>query len=227
MSLFLNYYYTFRNNKLLNLFVVNLRYAIGVGFLPSGMIKVLDRPFTRVENVGVFYDFLDALYATGIYYNMIGLFQVIAATLLITQRHATLGSVIFLPIIFNITVLTITTIGSLTPMVALLMLLGITFLLLWDYHKWINIFSTDNSLRPVPLVSHHPTYNNTQLWTGILLILIPTTLIAAELPKAGVAAVAIVLLTGNIISEWQRPVLRPLFKQIFGRPSAQTDTQKL
>ena len=217
----------FRNIPILNLLVVNLRYMIGLGFLPSGMIKVLDKPFTRVENVGVFYDFLDALYTTGIYYNMIGLMQVIAAILLITQRFATLGSFLFLPIIFNITVLTISTIGSLTPLVALLMLLGIIFLLLWDYQKWFNIFNPDNAIKNLPSNNGYLTYNAVQMWTGVILISLPSLLILAGYTKTGVASVGIILIIGNLASEKVQPVLRPFFRKLLRRTASETDAQKL
>ncbi|SOC80700.1 hypothetical protein SAMN06296241_2256 [Salinimicrobium sediminis] len=217
----------FRNIPILNLLLVNLRYMIGLGFLPSGMIKVLDKPFTRVENVGVFYDFLDALYTTGIYYNMIGLMQVIAAILLITQRFATLGSFLFLPIIFNITVLTISTIGSLTPLIALLMLLGIIFLLLWDYQKWFNIFNPDNAIKNLPSHNSYLTYNAVQLWTGVILISLPSLLIFAGYLKTGVASVGIILIVGNLASEKVQPVLRPFFSKLLRGTATETHTQKL
>ena len=220
-------FFPLRNSPILNLFVVNLRYIIGLGFLPSGMVKILDKPFTRVENVGVFYDFLDALYATGIYYNMIGLMQVIAAILLITQRFATLGNFLFLPIIFNITVLTISTIGSLTPLVALLMLLGTIFLLFWDYQKWFNIFNPDNAIKNLPPKNDYLTYNPVQMWTGVILILFPSLLILMGFAKTGVASVGIILIIGNLVSEKVQPVLRPLISKLLRRPAKATDTQKL
>lgn len=227
MKFFFDNYLKFRNNRLLNLFVVNLRYLIGLGFLPSGMIKVLDRPFTRIENEGIFFDYLDALYTTGYYYNMIGLMQVLAAVLLITQRYSTLGSVLFLPIIFNIAVLTLSTIGSFTPLIATLMLIGTIFLLLWDYYKWINIFSPDNSLLSIPAENNYPTYNRIQAWTGILLILLPSLLIAAGFPKLALASVVVVLTGGNAVSEFRHPVLRPILFKIYKKPSPETDIQKL
>lgn len=227
MKFFKYDYPRFRNNKFLHLLVVNLRYIIGLGFLPSGMVKVLNKPFTRVENVGVFYDFLDALFATGLYYNMIGLMQVLAAVLLITQRFATFGSALFLPIIFNITVLTISTIGSLTPLVALLMLLGILFLLFWDYYKWINIFSADNSLRKIPLNNNFPTYNKIQMWTGVSLILLPALLFSIGFPKTALIFLGLILITGNLISEWQQPVLRPLYSRVFLKSTSEIDPEKL
>lgn len=175
----MKYFEVIRRNRYINIFVINLRFLIGFGFLPSGITKILDNPFTRVENTGVFFDYLDALHQTGFYYNLIGWAQVIAAILLITQRFATLGAFLFLPIIFNIAALTLSTIGSFTPFIATLMLLGIIFLLFWDYYKWINIISPDNKLIMVPLKNDYPTYNTVWLLTGICLLVIPSLIVGA------------------------------------------------
>ena len=227
MKFFYDNYPKFRKNEVLNLCVINLRYIIGLGFLPSGIIKILNRPFTRVENEGVFVDYLDALFTTGYYYNMIGVMQVIAAVLLITQRYSTLGSIIFFPIIFNIAVLTLSTIGTLTPLIATLMLLGVTFLLLWDYFKWINIFSPGNAMQAIPEVEAYPNYSKIHIWTGILIILIPTVLFSIGLPKMGVLSLGLILIAGNLYSEINNPVLRPIVTTIFRRRTARTDAQKL
>ncbi len=151
-----SFYATLRRNPIANWFVINLRFLIAYGFIPSGIKKIIGTPFANPGQQGAFMEYLDALYATGFYYEMIGWAQVMAAVLLITQRFATLGALIFLPIIFNIMVLTISTIGSLTPLIAFLMFLGIVFLLFWDYYKWINIFSKDDKLFNIPYVNDYP-----------------------------------------------------------------------
>lgn len=220
-----NFFIKLRHNRLLNLFAINLRYAIGLGFIPSGMIKLLGKPFTRAENVGVFYDFLHAMYATGIYYNMIGFMQVFAGVLLITQRFSTLGAAIFLPIIFNITVLTLSTIGSFTPLIATLMLLGIIFLLVWDQHKWLNILSPDNRLYDIPRTNDFPTFQKVHIYTGFFLLALPTILFLIGFKETALYAVPLVLITGNIISEARYPVLRDLSKMTFLRPVTK-DAQK-
>lgn len=207
-----------RNNRFLNLIVVNLRYIIALGFIPSGMIKVVDKPFTRIENVGIFFDYLDALYTTGYYYNMIGMMQVLAAVLLLTQRYSTLGAFIFLPIIFNIAVLTISTIGSFTPIIATLMLLGIVFLLLWDHHKWINIFSSDNRLYEIPASNEFPTFQKVHIYTGISLLFVPALFFLLSFNTTAFVTVPAIIIIGNIISKMQNPVLRSLFKKAFFKP---------
>jgi hypothetical protein len=157
----------------LNWFVINLRFIIGFGFLPSGIKKILGNPFANPGQEGAFMEYLDALFATGLYYEVIGWAQVIAAVLLITQRYSTIGAILFLPIIFNIMVLTISTIGSLTPVIATLMFLGILFLMLWDYYKWINIFSSDNKLISIPSVKDYPTAGKFWIRTGIIALIFP------------------------------------------------------
>jgi hypothetical protein len=213
------FYQKFRSSEIINLLVINLRYAIGLGFIPSGMIKLVGKPFTRAENVGVFYDFLHAMYATGIYYNMIGFMQVLAGVLLITQRFSTLGAAIFLPVIFNIAVLTLSTIGSLTPLIATLMLLGTNFLLVWDQYKWINFFSSDNKLIYIPQSNTYPTFNNIHVFTGVLLLLIPATLFLLNFKETALYTVPAIILCGNIISEIKHPVVSKngIFRRVFRR----------
>lgn len=208
-----NIYLKFRTNRLLNFIVINLRYLIGLGFIPSGLKKIFNHPFTNPENEGIFFDYLDALYTTGFYYNMIGYAQVLAAILLMTQRFSTVGTILFLPIIFNIAVLTLSTIGSLTPVIATLMLLGIIFLLIWDYYKWINIIQPDNSLFKIPAKNQFPTYNPVHIHTGIFLIILPLLLMGLKLNTAAIISVPFILLLGNAISEFKYPLLRKVLRR--------------
>ena len=190
-------YESLRHNTFLNWFVINLRYLIGFGFIPSGFKKIIGNPFANPGQEGAFFEYLDALHATGFYYEMIGWAQVIAAVLLITQRFASLGAIIFLPIIFNIMIFTLSTIGSLTPLIASLMFLGISFLVLWDYYKWINIFSADNHLIPIPSSNNYPTASKFWIYTGVLMLINPIflfilfELIPIDIAK-GVQAIIIV-----------------------------------
>lgn len=180
-----SFYATLRRNPIANWFVINLRFLIGYGFIPSGIKKIIGTPFANPGQQGAFMEYLDALYANGFYYEMIGWAQVMAAVLLITQRFATLGALIFLPIIFNIMVLTMSTIGSLTPLIAFLMFLGIVFLLFWDYYKWITIFSKDDKLFNMPYVNDYPQAGKFWIVTGVLILVLPvfTILLFKLFPK--------------------------------------------
>ena len=203
-----NLYLRIRKNIILNRGVINLRYLIGLGFIPSGLVKVMNQPFTNPENTGVFAEFLHALHATGFYYNTVGLSQMLAAVLLMTQRFATLGALLFLPIIFNIMVLTLSTIGSLTPIIASLMFLGTLFLLLWDLPKWINVFRKDQESFSTNWASDFPTFNEIDLFTGLALLCVPVVLTLTSLKELILISIPLILLMGNILSHLHYPLLK-------------------
>lgn len=127
-------------NVWLQRFTIFTRTMIAVGFVPSGMKKILGLPFTQlgVETpVGYFFD---ALYKTGGWYEFIGWAQVVAAILLLIPRTATLGALVFFPIIINIAVLTNSMNFAGTRVITIFMALAATYLLCWDYDKLKPIF---------------------------------------------------------------------------------------
>ena len=125
-----------RQRRWANLAVVNLRILIGFAFVPAGLKKLLGQPFTDPQNVGVFHEFLHAFLATGPFYHFVGLMQLVAAVLLMTQRFALLGAAVMLPITTAVTVLCWSTAGVPTITTVTLMLLGVLGLLVWDLEKW-------------------------------------------------------------------------------------------
>ena len=127
-----------------NLFVVNVRFLIGFAFVPAALKKILDQPFTDPSNHGPFHDFLHAFHGTGWFYSFVGVMQLTASTLLFTQRFATLGALIALPILTAITAFCWSTRVYPTASIATMMLLGVIGLVLWDYHKWRGIFVRDD-----------------------------------------------------------------------------------
>lgn len=163
-----------RSNYWIHLFTLNLRNLLGIGFVIGGLRKVNGQPFANLGQGGPFFDLLDALHSIPEYYEFIGWAQFVAGALLITQRFATFGAVVYFPIILNISIFTVFSIGSLTPWIASLMCLGALFLLIWDYHKWIHLFSKDNhyhfSLKDIEV----PTYDRKWLINGALTLLIPS-----------------------------------------------------
>jgi hypothetical protein len=138
-----------RSVRWINVAVVNLRFLIGFAFVPSALKKVLDQPFTDPANSGRFHDFLHAFHATGWFYAFVGLMQLAAATLLFTQRFATVGALIALPILTAITAFCWSTQVYPTATIATLMWLGTIGLVLWDLDKWRGIFARDD--RPAEL----------------------------------------------------------------------------
>ena len=133
-----------RARRWVNLLVVNLRFLIAFAFVPSALKKVLDQPFTDPANHGRFHDFLDAFQATGWFYGFVGTMQLIAATLLFTQRFATLGALIALPILTAITAFCWSTAVYPTAMIATMMWLGTIGLVMWDFAKWRGLLVRDD-----------------------------------------------------------------------------------
>lgn len=111
------------------------RLLLALGFLPTGLVKVLGQRFTSMgidTPVGFFFE---AMYLTGFYWRFIGASQMLAALLLLWPRTALLGALLFAPIVVNIHVIT-TSVGFVgTPVVTGLMVLAVVYLLVWDAHR--------------------------------------------------------------------------------------------
>lgn len=132
-----------RRARWLNVVVVNLRFLIGFAFVPAGLKKLVHQPFTDPHNRGPFHDFLHAFYDTGPFYQFVGAMQLVVALLLFTQRFATVGALLAMPILTTILVFCWSTAVYPTATVVTLMCLGTAGLLLWDLQKWRGIFGSD------------------------------------------------------------------------------------
>lgn len=110
----------------------NLRILVGFAFLPAGLKKVLGQPFTDPGNHGPFHEFLHAFHATGGFYRFVGMLQLVAAALLMTQRGAVHGARLMLPIITAICALCWSTAVYPTATVTTLILLAVLGLVVWD-----------------------------------------------------------------------------------------------
>jgi hypothetical protein len=116
-------------------FTAFTRVLLAVGFLPPGLKKVLGHPFTVLPTSHPVGYFFDAFFQAEAFYVFVGLCQVAAALLLLVPRTATLGAVLYFPLILTITVVT-WSIGFVgTKWVTLLMTLACLWLLLWDYDR--------------------------------------------------------------------------------------------
>lgn len=130
-----------KTNKWLRRFTVLTRILLALGFTPSGLTKLLGNRFTLLGPDSPVGYFFDALYKSGFYWNFIGLGQLLAAVLLLIPRTATLGALIYFPIILNIFLITVSMHFTGTPFITGLMLLGSLYLLGWDYDKLKYIFT--------------------------------------------------------------------------------------
>jgi uncharacterized membrane protein YphA (DoxX/SURF4 family) len=134
-----------RERRGFHLFAAQLRIFIGFALLPSGLKKVLGEPFTDPGLSGPFHDFLDAFLGTGFFYSWVGVMQLVASILLLTQRLALVGALMALPIFSVILVFCWSTAVYPTASVVTLIFLGVLGLVLWDYRRWWRIFATDES----------------------------------------------------------------------------------
>jgi uncharacterized membrane protein YphA (DoxX/SURF4 family) len=123
-----------RSNQWLRRFAIFCRVALALGFIPSGMVKVMGERFTGLPSNHPLGHYFDALHLTGFYYTFIGASQLTAAALLLLPRTTLLGALLYLPIISNICVLTYATRFEGTR-IATLMLLANVYLLCWDYPR--------------------------------------------------------------------------------------------
>ena len=169
-----------RRARWVHVFVVNLRFLIAFAFVPAALKKVLDQPFTDPSNHGAFHDFLHALHATGWFYQLVGILQLVAAVLLFTQRFATLGALVALPILTAIAAFCWSTQVIPTAIVATLMWLGTLGLVLWDFDKWRGVFANDRHAADIRITPATAVID-LRLWTrcglAILVVYLGTALL--------------------------------------------------
>lgn len=170
----------------LTLGVIWLRILIGFAFLPAGLKKLLGQPFTDPTNHGLFHDFMHAFHDTGAFYRSVGLLQLVAALLLMTQRFAALGAFAALPILTAIGAFCWSTAAIPTTTVVTLMWLGTVGLLVWDLERWSDLLRPSGApRRPAP--TREPTAPPVEwpLWErcglAILAFYLGATLLAGEI----------------------------------------------
>jgi hypothetical protein len=109
---------------------------LAIGFLVPSIPKIMGRRFTNITIDNPVGALFEALYQTSIWWHAIGWAQVLAAVLLLSP-WATLGACLYLAIITNIFLITISLDFHGTPYITGLMLLGTIGLLAWDAHKFL------------------------------------------------------------------------------------------
>jgi hypothetical protein len=126
-----------KQSLLLQLAVIYTRYLIGGAFVFASLIKIKGHRFTQIPDDGGHSvgHFFEMMYQSGLYWQFLGWAQLLAGLLLLTQRYAMLGAVLFLGIIGNIFVITLSYDFGYTPVITGLMLLATVLLLLWDWNR--------------------------------------------------------------------------------------------
>jgi hypothetical protein len=156
-----------KQHELLQLFTIYLRYLIGSAFVFAafGMGKII--PFFDKSVIGqgdpnspITHAFSSFIHSE-LYWSFIGWSQLIAGILLVTQRFARFGIMIYLPIIANIFMLTYSYHFQGTDIVTGLMLLAALYLALWEGDKLQYLFiepTTDNLTLAKPTIERLPIW---------------------------------------------------------------------
>lgn len=168
-----------KSNKWFRYFAVFNRIALAAGFIPSGLTKIFDERFTSLSVNHPMGNYLEALYHTGYYYPFIGYVQVTAAILLLIPRTATLGAVLYFPVILNICILSLAVGFDGSLVTSPLMVLANLYLLCWDYDKLKFIFPFKQVKSEVDQ-SKQTTINNkfpVKFFIGVFITVVLTVLI--------------------------------------------------
>lgn len=143
--------------------IIYTRYLIGGAFVFASLVKIKGKRFTSesgAENaINTAWHFFETLYQSGLYWKFIGLGQLIAGALLMTQRYAKLGAVINFPIILNVFMITLSYYFAYTPVITGSMLLANIFLIIWDWNELQLIIN-----RP-PVLDHSIRLEKDISWT--------------------------------------------------------------
>lgn len=124
-----------RSQPILYRLTLGMRILLAVGFIPTGMVKLLGYRFTRMSPETPIGGFFETMYQSGPYWHFLGLMQIAAGVLVLWPSTATVGAILLFGIVCNIFVITVSYDFNFTPVITGLMVLATVYLLLWDYHR--------------------------------------------------------------------------------------------
>ena len=157
-------YTQLRSNRTNLWIIIHLRYLVGLAFFPSGITKLIGHRFTSISADNAIGYFFEALYQSGFYWNFLGLAQLTAGILLMTQRFALLGTLVFLAIMTNVWLITISLSFKGTWVITSLIMIAIIILLIWDYRKLLPLVS----LKKIQSIESFPEANKSWIIAGII-----------------------------------------------------------
>ncbi|MFT4667220.1 MAG: hypothetical protein ACI8YQ_000550 [Polaribacter sp.] len=137
------------------IFIIYTRYLIGGAFVFASLIKIRGNRFTSesgaLNPINSAWHFFETMYQSGLYWQFIGVCQLIAGLLLMTQRFSKLGALINFPITLNIFIITLSYYFAYTPVITGLMLAANLLLIIWDWNEIKILFNLtpniDKSIR--------------------------------------------------------------------------------
>jgi hypothetical protein len=139
-----------RNNGLLVRFTMGLRILLAIAFIPTGAIKLMGRRFTTgVPEDGSPLILFESLYQSGVYWQFIGLAQVVAGLLILFYRTSAIGAILFLAITSNILLITVSYEFGLTVVISGGITLASLWLVFWHWDRLRYLFLPDVVSKPV------------------------------------------------------------------------------
>jgi hypothetical protein len=153
------------------LLIIYTRYLIGAAFVFASVVKIQGKRFTTIdginEPINSAWHMFETLYQSGLWWKFLGLGQIIAGLLLMTQRYAKLGALMFLPVIANVFVITLSYDFRGTPLITGLMLIANIILVLWDWDE-LKVL-----INKTPIMPQQNRFENMRIWeiTGLALFL--------------------------------------------------------
>ncbi|KAB1153383.1 hypothetical protein F7018_17105 [Tenacibaculum aiptasiae] len=157
----------YKNKTWLQLLVIYTRYLLGSAFVFASLIKIKGLRFTSKSGldqpINSAWHFFETLYESGLYWKFIGIGQLVAGFLLMTQKYAKLGALVNLPIILNIFIITISYYFAFTPVITGLMLFANLFLIFWDWDTIKVLFNKPVSISNSPLLEKEVSWQITGL----------------------------------------------------------------
>jgi hypothetical protein len=140
------------NKTIFNLAVVGTRIFLGFVFFTAGMGKITYGDYFPLTMFPMSLEQILAPYGLGLWGLFVAWSQVVIGLLLMSQRFATIGAIMCVPLISNILIITIALGFKGTPYLNTFLLCLNLFLLAADYHKLKFLFMDDVSeAKKVPL----------------------------------------------------------------------------
>jgi hypothetical protein len=192
-------FYKLQQIKFVQWMIIHIRYLIALAFVPSGFTKLVGERFTQLPKTSAIGQFFEALFLSGIYYNFIGMAQIITAILLMTQRFALIGTIFFLAITTNIWIITISLNFTGTWIITTLMMFAGLILLYWDKNR-IGELSSEHGQ---PKQMYAPKVS--KLWVNAGGIYISTLLILCfvgpktDMTSQAISVIAVFILVGTAL----------------------------
>lgn len=116
------------------------RIGMGLTFILSGLRKLPGVKFTvlPIDNPVGFY--FEAMHLTGFYWNFIGYFQILIGFLIFFNRFVVISSLLMMPVVINIFLVSIALNMRGTPIITATMVLGNLVLLIWHMKNYETLF---------------------------------------------------------------------------------------